>query len=451
MICLAKTRRLTGGFLLVAGCVALPAQAMMLTEALNLAVKHDPAIPLSIAQYEAELELGDQVSGQLWPTVSADGGYTWTNTDSKSQFFGNFEEDYTGYSAGISARQPLLRFDWGDLRDQSKALTEQAEVGLVDRKGRFYIRIAERYFDVLIAQDELELAKAEATAIGESLADTQKRHEVGLVPGTDLKEAQARDDLARAKLILARQKLSTAQDALEESTRNGYAQLPALPADVVLPALQPADIQAWVAKVKNRNPAVLAAQQAVIIAESEAGTASSALLPSVDAVASYRREDTSDSRVGSERNDARVGVELTVPLYQGGITRARSREAAARMRVAQSDRDRILLEAERQVRQQYRELEAAYAQEKALKLAVTSALAAEEATRNGYQAGTRTITDVLNARSAVISAQRDYSRTRYQLLLNRMRLKQLTAELEETDFKLIDGLLSQVATADQSE
>lgn len=428
--------------LAMAGCLAtMPVQAMTLSKALELSIDHDPAVPLAIATYDAEKELGRQVSGTLLPSVSATGGYTYHDNESQSQFFGNFEESYDSFNAGIEARQPLLRMDWFARRRQSDALDAKAEAGQDDRKYRHFIRIAGRYFDVLIAQEELRLAQAEAEAIGESLADTRKRHEVGLVPGTDLKEAKARDDLARARLILARQQLSTAQDALDESTGNGYVALPSLPAEAVLPLLEPADIQVWVARASERNTNVVLAREQVNIAKSEADSASAELMPSVDAVAGYRHEDSSDSRIGSERDDTRIGLELSVPIYQGGVKRARSREAQARLAVAQADYDRILLETVRQVRQQYRELEAAYAQARALELAVASATAAEEATRNGYQAGTRTITDVLNARSAVISAQRDYSQTRYNLLLGWLQLKQLTSELDVADFERIDRIL----------
>ncbi|MGB1580987.1 MAG: TolC family protein, partial [Nevskiales bacterium] len=277
--------------------------------------------------------------------------------------------------------------------------------------------------------------------------DTRRRHEVGLVPGTDLKEAKARDDLAKARLILARQELESAQDALDESTGNGRVGLPVLPEDSELPAMEQASMESFLNKVVANNPELLDLRQEVAVAEAQAKQSKSGLLPRLDAVASYREEDTSDSRVGSLRDDKRVGVELTVPLYQGGIQRARERESVAMLEAAQSNLRRIEAERRREARQQYRAVEAAYAQASALKLAVESARAAEEATKNGYQAGTRTITDVLNARSALISAQRDYASTRYDLLLQRMQLKRMTAELNEQDFAVVDALLQMPAEA----
>ncbi len=430
----------SGFGLLLLGLV-LPVQAMTLSDALERAVKHDPLVPYSLALLAADQELGRQVSGQRLPSVSIDGNYTDNDTESESQFFGNFKEGYKSNGVGISARQALYRYDWSALGDHAEALDAQAEIGQLERKNAYIVRVAERYFAVLNAQDALRLADSEAKAIAESLADTRKRHEVGLVPGTDLKEAQARNDLAKARLILARQQVTSAQDALDESTGNGRVALPVLPPDVQLPMLKPADIEAWVNKALAGNIEVQKAKQGLAIAQAQLKEARSGLLPRVDAVASYREEDSSDSRVGSDRSDKRVSLELTVPIYQGGIQRARTREAVARLDAAEFHLRRMQGEAERLARQRFRELEAAYAQTAALKLAVSSAQAAEQATRYGYKAGTRTITDVLNARSALISAQRDYSRTRYDLLLGRLQLKQLTAELEKADVSEIDSLL----------
>ncbi|MGB1580988.1 MAG: TolC family protein, partial [Nevskiales bacterium] len=138
---------------LLLGC--WQAQAMTLSDAYDRAVKHDPLVPYSIALYKAEKERGAQVSGNRLPTVTADGNYTQTDTDSQSQFFGNFSEKSKSHAYGVSLRQPLFRYDWKALGDHADALDEKAEVGVIDRKVRFRIRVAERYFGVLNAQDAL--------------------------------------------------------------------------------------------------------------------------------------------------------------------------------------------------------------------------------------------------------------------------------------------------------
>lgn len=434
-------------FALLPGAV----QAMGISEALQLASQHDPVVAESNAQFDADQQLGSQVVGTLRPSVSASAGLGRNRNENESQFFGSFQETYDDYSAGISARQPVYRFDWSARKDQAEALDEQARTSLTSRQQSFALRIAERYFSVLVAEEELGLAQAEARAIRESLSDTQKRFDVGLVAGTDLKEARARSDLAEARIIAAEQQLATARDALQESTGRGDAKLPVLPAAAGLPALMPDNADAWVQQVRENNPDVQLAAQAVTVAEADAKRARADILPRVDAVASYGHVDTSDSLIGSERDEARLGLELEVPIYAGGINRARQRESEARARRARASHARIRAEVERLTRQRFMTLKSAYAQERALAVAVTSAEAAEVATRNGYDAGTRTITDVLNARSAVIAARRDYTSIRYNLLLDWMRLKALNAELGMDDFEQMDALLVSRAAPDKVE
>lgn len=427
------------------------AHAMTLTEALQRSLKVDPTVPLSLATFDAERELGSQVSGTLRPSIGIDANAFQQEQRIESDFFaagGELEEDYPSYGVGITARQPIFRWDWSARREHAKALDTIADLGMRDRTLQIFTRIASRYFGVLVAQDELRLAEAEAKAIRESLEDTRKRYEVEIVPGTDLREAQARDDLAEARLIAARQNLASAQDTLDESTGNGRVRLPALPPDAQLPPLQPADMESWVAKARSANPAILLAQQNVAVARSSHAAVRAEQRPTVDAVAALRRDDSSESQIGSLNDGGKIGVELTVPLYSG-VTSAREREAAARLRAAEADSARVRAETERQTRQVFRQLDAAHAQVKAFGVAVKSATTAETATRHGYDAGTRTITDVLNARSATISAQRDFSRTRYDLLLTWLHLKQLAGDLSEKDFAHIDQLLKPSAAVQE--
>lgn len=428
----------------ICGCLlsaTMSVAAMPISEALQLASQHDPVVPESLAQFDVDQQLGDQVKGTLFPSVSANAAVARNRNENQSQFFGSFEETYNDWQAGITARQPVYRFDWSARLDQAETLDAQARTSLTQREQAFALRIAERYFAVLINEEALTLARAESHAIKTSLADTQKRFDVGLVAGTDLKEARARSDLAEARVLLAEQQLNIARDALQESTRNGQAALPVLPVEATLPPLLPDKVEAWIKKVVENNPEIQFAEQSVTVAEADVRRARADILPRVDAVVRFNHNDTSDSMIGSEQDAARIGLELEVPIYAGGISRSREREARARLELAQASQRRIRADIERQTRQRFLELKTAYTQERALAVAVSSATLAETATKNGYEAGTRTITDVLNARSAVIAAQRDHATTRYNLLLGWLRLRALNAELGMDDFEQIDSLL----------
>lgn len=420
---------------------SLPAAAMTLSEAFERAKEHDPSIAVADAQYAADRELSSAVRGERLPSLSVGGKYQYAKTESTG-VFGQSEDEYPSWSAQVTARQPLFRLDWFALGDRARALDEQANITYKNTQLDVLRRVAERYFGVLLAQDELAQAEAETKAVRESLDDTQKRYDVELVPGMDLKEAQARDDLSRARLLSARTSLQTSRDALEEITGNGNVELPQLPEDVAFPPLSPASPDAWVQAARAQSPRIALAAKAAIVAATDRKSAQSVGMPQLDLVASAGRDDTSDYDFGQETDDARVGVELNIPIYAGGVNAANLRKAEANAIAAEANLKRVTLETERETRQLYRQVETAYYESEAYKKSLESAQLAERAVSAGYDAGTRTITDVLDAKSRVVQARRDLNRTRYQMLQSLIQLKQLTGELSEKDFAEIDQLLS---------
>lgn len=442
MICVTRINRLVvSGIVPVCALFSASAWSMSLSEAFALAQQHDPLAVVTEARYAADLEASAADRASHLPTLSVGGRYEYANTDYEG-VFGGADDEYPAWSAQVTARQPLFRLDWFARRDRADALDLQAEATYKDGQLELLQRVADRYFGVLTAQEEMAQAEAEAAAVRESLEDTRKRYEVELVPGTDLKEAQARDDLAQARLLSAKTGLETARDALDEVTGNGYVALPELPENIGFPALAPADVDAWVQAAQAQSPAILLAQQAAAVAKADRSSSLSASMPSLDLVASAGRDDTTEYVYGQKTDDARVGVELSLPIYAGGELAARRRQADAGLRAADADLRRVTLETARTVRQMYRKVETAYYESDAYKRSLESAQAAEAATRAGYDAGTRTITDVLDAKSRVVQARRDLNNTRYNLLLSLLQLKRLTGELSSADFAEIDRLLA---------
>ncbi|HEY0974665.1 MAG TPA: TolC family outer membrane protein [Solimonas sp.] len=437
-------------WLLVAGCAATtPAQAMTLMEALQRSLEHDPAVAQSLALYDAEREAGRQERAALLPSVTATGRYLENDLKTESAFFGSFEERYESWGAGIEARQPLFRLDWFARGDRALAQDQLAEAGLAQRKMELLTRIAERYFTVLVAQSTVEQAEAEAAAVRKSLGDTRKRYDVDLVPGTDLKEAQARDDLAQAQRLIAERELEAARDALHEITGSGDSALPALQGDAKFPPLTPATVEAWVESTRKRNPGLLTAAEQLKVATADVRSRQSLAAPSLDAVGRYGRDDTSKSQIGQRADQGQVGVELTVPIYAGGINASLVREAKARTRAADANLRRLTAEAERQTRQLFRQVQTGYTEIAAYEQVLASAKAAQQATGYGYDAGTRTISDVLDAGSRTVEAQRNLSEARYRLLLSLLQLKQVSGSLSEQDFVEVDRLLAASAAMSQ--
>ena len=428
-------------FLLVA-CGAMftsSAFALSLSEALTAAAERDPALASSRATYEAEAEAGEQERSALRPSVGLVSEGYFQRSDSEFAF-GSEKDEYTSWSAYLRARQALLRFDWAARGTRADTRDSLATEGLKDRERQFVARVSERYLDTLLAEDSVDQAQSEASAVRESLSDTRKRYEVDLVPGTDLKEAQARDDLAQAQLISAKAGLEDRRDALYEITGYDRAPLPRLLEKLEYPALSPPDIESWVKRANADSTAVRTANLRVQLATADLKSRRAEALPTVDLVAEAGRNDSSEYALGQRQDDARVGLELNVPIYAGGYNRSRMREGEARLREAESELKRATLETEREIRMIFRSVETARAEEVAFERALASATLAQAAAAAGYDAGTRTITDVLDAKSRTVQASRNRNEARYVLLIRLLQLNAAAGTLTAANVAALDRL-----------
>lgn len=429
--------------------VQAPTATMTLREALQRAIDSDPAVAASLAERAADREVGVQERATRLPTLNITAAIKNTDSEVLSTPFkdpaattSGFDERYDSWQMGAELRQPLFRYDFLARGRRASAQDQLAEQAFIQRGQALVIRVADRYLAVLNASNELALAQSEAEAVGKSLSDVRKRYDVQLVAGTDLKEAQARHDLAQANLLAAQQAVNSAQDALDEVTGNGRAQLYVLNPSAELPALDSLDAEVWLTRARANNPAYQQALAQVAVAQANATSRRSESLPVLDLVASHGRQDMSESRIGSKANSTEVGVELRLPLFAGGAYASKVREAQARLDQAQAQQARSERELLRETRRLFREVQTARAQSQAYQRAVESSQAAEQATRYGYEAGKRTITDVLNAQSNTVQAKRNLDRSRYDVLLKMLQLKQQAGVLDANDLTAVDTLLT---------
>jgi len=435
-------KRPCGAFACIALMMVLsaPASAMTLREALDRTIQHDPAVRASIAQHDADQENDAEDRASRLPSVNVSGYGQYGRTDSQG-VFGSRAESYPSWGAQLEARQPIFRLDWAARGDRADAVEARADEALRERRNALLLRVAERYFDVLDARDAVEQRREEAKAVNESFEDAKNRYEVELIPKTDLIEAQARHDLAQAQLLTAKRTRDNARDALAEITGVHPERMPMLRTDVSLPAISPDTLDPWIAAAEATNPALLQARADWDVAKANARSAEAARQPEIDLVGRVGLDDTSEYRFGQRLEDRVIGVEVTMPLYNGGALAAQERQNAARVRVAEAEVERIKAETRRLVRERFRAVASARSEARAFAQALDSARSAREATENGYEAGTRTITDVLDATSRVAQAQRDLNATRYRLLLNILRLKETVGEMDAGDFVELDALL----------
>lgn len=422
---------------------------MTLREALQRAIDSDPAVAASLAERAADREAGVQERATRRPQINAIGAINTTDSDVISTPFkdpnmtsSGFQERYDSWNIAVELRQPLFRYDLLARGHRADAQDQLGEQAFIQRGQALVVRVADRYLAVLKATNELALAQIEADAVNTSLGDVRKRYDVQLVAGTDLKEAQARNDLAQANLLSAQQAVESAQDTLDETTGNGRAQLFSLKAATALPELDSLDAEVWLTRARANSPAYQQKRVQVELAQANVTSRRSEALPTVDVVATHGRQDMSESRIGAKANSTVFGLEMKLPIFAGGAQSSKVREAQARLTQAQAEQARSERELLRETRRLFREVQTARAQSLAFQRAVESAQAAEQATRYGYEAGKRTITDVLNAQSNTVQAQRNLDRSRYDAVLKVLQLKQQAGVLDAADLTAIDTLLT---------
>jgi outer membrane protein len=264
---------------------------------------------------------------------------------------------------------------------------------------------------------------------------------VGLIAITGVHEAQARYDAARANVITARNQLDNAREVLREIVGGELGELLKLKDPVpVLDMPTPADLDHWSQVALDNNPGVMAARYALEVARQEVEAQRSGHYPTLDLVAGYSALN-SGAILSADANTARIGVELAVPLYAGGGVSAATQQARYNEEAARESLEQQRRAVSRQVRDAYRGMEASISRVKALKAGTVSAASALEATEAGFEVGTRTLVDVLNAQSELFRSQRDYAQARYDYVLNLLTLKQAAGIVAADDLAEVNAWL----------
>lgn len=413
-------------------------QAANLTDVANAAWSYDGTWRAERQNWEADQETLVQGRAALLPTIDASYGRYRTRQRIED---GGLDMNYGSEATTISLAQPLFRLDAFYGYKEAKASVSVSQADFYQARQNFVLRVAQGYFGVLRAWDGLVSARAEEKAIGRQFEQASERFDVGLVPRTDVEEAQAAYDLTRVNLIVAQQDFAIARDQLETLTGRRWDNLAELREELPMAGPMPNDMQDWLEKASYQNPQILSsrftAQAAGFTADRQLG----AMMPQVQLVGSYIHNHTSpdsSSDVGSGLNGGispdihgtEVGIEVTMPLFRGGALNSQRKQAALRADAS----DQIYLQTVRDVTQQarsaFRTVEADSLRVKARDQAIRSATSALEATQSGYEVGTRNVVDVLNAQQALYAAQRDYANARYDYILNSLTLQAAAGDLD---------------------
>ena len=411
---------LGAGALLVATSVAAPAANLL--DVFRYALESDPDYLATGAENRAAQELRPQALAALRPSVRVLLDAKWNE---RQRF-----DDYGSYNVILDIEHPILRLDRHIAVDQADSRIARADALFAAARQDLMVRVGERYFRVLEAQDELRFARATMEAFEQQLAQSRQRFEVGLIAITDVEEAKAGFDLSRAQLIAAENALDIAREALRETTGEYQEDLAPL-GDMELLTPEPADIDRWTEIALERNLRLLAARHDTETARREIERAQAGHTPVLDAIGAVGLNDNTSR--GGETRHANVGLRLNLPLFDGGSVLSRTRESRHRHQRALDVLERERRRAQRETRDAYLGINSGISRVNALEQAVRSSETAAEAIEAGFQVGTRTSVDVLDAQRDLFRARRDLSGARYGYILNVLRLKRAAGILSEDD------------------
>ena len=417
------------------------AAAEDLAQVYRLALQNDAQLMIAEANYLTAIQELPLAESANLPQIffNANAGVR----ESENSETGSNSSDNIGYSVDLT--QSLYDTEVKGNISVAEANSAAALARLKSSRQDLILRVSETYFSILAAEDNVEFAYAERNAIARQLEEAQKRFEVGLIAITDVQEAQASFDNAEAQVILAENIRENAYQALVVLTADtSIRQLVPLGENLDLTLPEPATVQSWVLLAQNNNLDLIAAQQDLNAARFERDKQNRNRNPTVDLIASVGDNDTNDDLLGDSREqDVRVGVELNIPLYVGGRIGAERQQAESAFIAAQNT---ALLQnrlATQQSRTAYLDVVSGISQVKAFDQALESSNIALEATQAGFEVGTRTSVDVLISLRETYRAQRDYASSRYEYVLNKLRLKQAAGILNEDDLIEVNGFLTQ--------
>ena len=425
-----------------------PASAADLLETYHAAQSQDAVFAAARAAQRAGLEKLPQGRSLLLPSVNLSANGTFNDSSNhysgaNAAFYPSGATRYNTHGYGVNLTQPLYR-------QQNRVAYTEAGLQVTQTDAQFraveqdlVVRVAQTYFDVLIAQDSVQLAGAQKTAITEQLEQAKRNFEVGTATITDTLEAQARYDLVSSQEIAAQSNLEIKKRALQQLTNAVPGNLRQLGQQFKLEALQPAEMEKWVEQAQQRNPQLAVAQIAAELAEKETARNRGEHQPTLDLVANYSENYASGGITGvsSDGHNTSIGVQFNMPLYQGGAIQSRVREAEANRDRAKDELENMRRTITLQVHEAYLGVVNGIAQVKALQQALKSSESLLEASKLGQEVGVRTNLDVLNAQQQLYSTRRDLYQAEYSYLISQLRLKAAVGTLAEDDLAKVNQAL----------
>ncbi len=448
----------------------MPVTADTLSEIYQLALTNDPTLRAANAALKAGKEAIPLGRSGILPKITA--GLEFTDGDGDRSnlrtlnFGGGFEAGAAGdnddetefYSISIS--QPLFDLPAWFTFKQGYDLDQQAEAQFAADQQETILRVTEAYVGVLRASENLTTSLAEQRAIGRQLEQTKERFEVGLLPITDVHEAQAAFDSASVNTLETQAALDIAFEGLEVLTGQRHQELAGLTAEFPIQPTEPTDSASWVEFSQKNNFKLEVDRLAMVAAEKNAKAKRAEHLPTVTASLGYSnfhrdghfvRNDNGDVQPFSEDDEPTVfTVRVDAPIFTGGMISAERRKASQEYIQAQELHILTQRKTTQQARSQHLLVKTNAARVQARKQAITSATSALEATDAGYEVGTRNIVDVLISQRVLYQAQRDYANSRYDYIVSLLKLREVAGQLSPEHLAQLDKWLDPAMTVNRA-
>ncbi|MHB8912148.1 MAG: TolC family outer membrane protein [Lysobacter sp.] len=430
-----------------------------LLQTYELARSGDPQLAAAESGRLATREGAVQARAAMLPQIAGQASYTKARSDGTgTQVFGsqlfpsNNTQDTSSREFGLNLDQMVYDRSRITALKSQRALSQASDFQLDSAGDTLITRTSAAYFNVLVQLETLAAAEAAETALKKQFDFASKRLEVGLAPITDVHEARAQFDSARANTILARNAVEDAYQALVEITGQPVRNLKGLPRDYQPTLPEAKDAPAWVQTATDNNPALKAKESQVQSAEANVETARAGHWPTLYFGGSYgdrRTSGTSTNNLNQAATDfdnqsksRSVGLTLRVPVFAGGAVQSGVRQAIARRDVASDELEQQKRALVRNTRNAYQALVAGVSEVEARRLALFSAQSAYDASQVGLEVGTRTVLDVLNNQRSLFTAQQAYAQARYNFLQNRLNLEQAAGTLDVADVQDVNRLLT---------
>ncbi|WP_372373873.1 TolC family outer membrane protein [Vreelandella venusta] len=433
----------------------LPAQAADLVNITRDALNNNAALASARAEFSSVEAASDVASGALLPQVNASGNVVHNqqyesqsssrvgqSAGAGSNAAGVSDDRYNTASLTLEATQALFNAVTHEEVNQAERQIDQQVYLLAATEQQLLIDVASAYFDILRAHEVLEARLAQERAIGRQLEQAREQFEVGLIAITEVEEARASFDQSRADRIAAESNLQVAFEVLEQLTGQRYASIDALGDSMPIALPTPTDRNYWVEQAIERNPQVLAQQAGIELSRVGVELARAGRMPTVQAFANYQYSDSDSDLVSGYNTSSQVGVSANLPIYTGGSTSARIRQGTFQLESSQYNYESQRRTTIQQVRSLYTQVSNNVDTVEARQQAIVSNRSALEATRAGYEVGTRNIVDVLNAEQSLYNAIANYAEARYDYVVNLLSLRQQAGLLDVEAIEEVNAWLT---------